>query len=385
MLVGAVVRRFTVASITVASVTVASIAVGAAVTSPPVAAAGSTCAPDAASYTVRSGDGWYVIAERAGVSASALLAANDADVDDVLVPGDELCLPEGADVTAACQVTREVATGDGWFSIAQRAGVTVDDVLAVNGARLGRVLHPGDVICLPANAGGAGTAPVDRRAGSASGSNATYTVVRGDSWFDIAARAGVSMRQLLAANDTDADGRLWPGDVVQLPSGASAPAGRSAAASGGVRMDAMPLQGPCWYFDTWHAPRGAGRLHIGVDIITEPGKYVYAVADGRLTGRAWDQPGRISGNAWHLTADDGTRYFYAHLQDFAPNLRVGSRVEAGEIIGWVGATGNASTAHLHFEVHVGGTTPVNPYPIVKTGGGCNRATPYTQPSGWTPD
>lgn len=381
MLVGAVVRRFAVASITCASV----VAAGVTIDSASVSAAGFGCSSGAPVYSVRPGDGWYAIAGRVGVSAASLLAANEAAVDDPLVPGDELCLPDGADLGAACEASHTVASGDGWFSIAARAGVAVSDVLAINGAPVERVLHPGNVVCLPANARMASQGSAGEAQPASGSSGATYTVARGDSWFAIAERSHVSLRQLLAANDAAADDRLWPGDVVRLPAGATALSVTATRSSGGVSLDAAPVQGPCWYFDTWQAPRGGGRRHMGVDIITSPGRYVYAVADGRLTGRAWDQPGRRAGNAWHLTAGDGTRYFYAHLSDFAPGLEVGSQVKAGQIIGWVGETGNAGGPHLHFEVHPGGTSTVNPYPIVNAAGGCNRATPYVQPSGWTPD
>jgi peptidoglycan LD-endopeptidase LytH len=154
----------------------------------------------------------------------------------------------------------------------------------------------------------------------------------------------------------------------------------------GVRLQALPTQGPCWYSDSWLAPRGGGRRHIGVDVFTRSGEYVYAVVDGTLTRRAWDQPWLRAGNAWWLTAADGTGtyYFYAHLFDFAPDLKVGSRVKAGQIIGWVGATGNAGAPHLHFEIHPFGGPAINPYPVIRAAGGCRTGTPYTQPSGWTP-
>ncbi len=99
----------------------------------------------------------------------------------------------------------------------------------------------------------------------------------------------------------------------------------------------------------------------------------------------WNATGQNAGNAWTLTGADGTRYFYAHLSDFAPELSVGSWVTAGQIIGWVGSTGNASAHHLHFEVRPGGGSPVNPYPILRAQGGCNSGRPYTQPGGWVPD
>ena len=131
----------------------------------------------------------------------------------------------------------------------------------------------------------------------------------------------------------------------------------------------------------------SGRRHEGTDLIAQAGRYVYAVTDGTLTRRAWDQPGRIAGNAWWLTASDGsgTYFFYGHLYDFAQGLKVGSRVSAGQIIGFVGDTGSSATAHVHFEIHPNGGEPINPYPTLKSLGGCNTSAPYRQPGGWVPD
>ena len=94
-----------------------------------------------------------------------------------------------------------------------------------------------------------------------------------------------------------------------------------------------------------------------------------------------------SGNAWWLTAADGsgTYYFYAHLADFAPGLSVGSCVEAGQIIGFMGNTGNSAFPHLHLEIHPGGGSAVNPYPLLRSLGGCKTGEQYRQPGGWIPD
>jgi prevent-host-death family protein len=217
--------------------------------------------------------------------------------------------------------------------------------------------------------------PAGSRAPSADGG--TYTVARGDSWYWIAERAGTSVRALLAANGASGGEMLHPGEQIRLPAGVAPPAS-DVTASGRITLEALPTQGPCWYSDSWGHPRSGGRKHVGVDIFTVPGEYVYAVADGRLTLRKWAQPGNISGNAWRLTADDGTAYFYAHLSDFAPGLSTGSRVDAGQIIGWIGKTGNTTVDHLHFEIRPGGGSPVNPYPILQSqGGGCNRGTPLS--------
>jgi murein DD-endopeptidase MepM/ murein hydrolase activator NlpD len=111
------------------------------------------------------------------------------------------------------------------------------------------------------------------------------------------------------------------------------------------------------------------------------------VVDGTLTRRAWEQPGSRSGNAWSLTSSDGsgTYCFYGHLADFAPDLEVGSRVEAGQIIGFMGNTGNPAFPHLHFEIHPNGGGAVNLYSLLSSVGGCRTGEQYRRPSGWIPD
>jgi murein DD-endopeptidase MepM/ murein hydrolase activator NlpD len=270
-----------------------------------------------------------------------------------------------------------VVTGDTWFGIARSAGVAMRELLAANDADVADAIHPGDQVCLPDGATVAGGGS----AGSCGSSSASYAVASGDSWFVIARRASTTLGDLLDANGATARTVLQPGDRLCLPKGAVLAVNVNTV----VPLAALPVQGPCWYGNTWQAPRGGGRRHEGVDLIVTPGNYVYAVADGVLTRRAWDQPGSLSGNAWWLMTADGTYFFYAHLSDFARGLQTGSRVRAGQIIGFVGSTGNSATPHLHFEIHPFGGEPINPYPTVRAAGGCQRGAGYEQPGGWIPE
>ena len=141
-------------------------------------------------------------------------------------------------------------------------------------------------------------------------------------------------------------------------------------------LQAFPMQGRCSFSDSWHAPRGGGRLHEGVDIIGARGLAIYAVVDGTITRML--SGGALSGNSIRLTAPDGTYYFYAHLDGFAAGLATGQTVRAGQVIGYNGSTG-ATTAHLHFEIHPQGGAAVNPYPIVKAVDACNVTELLPQP------
>jgi len=112
------------------------------------------------------------------------------------------------------------------------------------------------------------------------------------------------------------------------------------------------------------APRDGGtRAHHGVDIFAEKGTPITAVIDGNVrTGT-----GGIGGN--HIWLSGGlfglgsARYYYAHLDSFA--IESGDQVKQGEVIGYVGNTGNAKTTppHLHFGIYSGG--PVDPAPFLK--------------------
>jgi LysM repeat protein len=114
-------------------------------------------------FEVRPGDSWFGLAAATGVSVDRLLASNGASLDTVLLPGEALCLPEGATpppsttiaataTQAPCPQRFEVRPGDSWFGLAAATGVSVDRLLALNGARLTTMLVPGRSLCFPANA-----------------------------------------------------------------------------------------------------------------------------------------------------------------------------------------------------------------------------------------
>lgn len=108
--------------------------------------------------------------------------------------------------------------------------------------------------------------------------------------------------------------------------------------------------------------RGGGRRHQGIDIMAAYGTPVYAIEGGTIV-KAYSN--RRGGLSIYLRGRSGVQYFYAHQ---SANLVVtGQTVTAGQLIGRVGTSGNASgtAPHVHFEKLVGGRSPVDPYGLVK--------------------
>ncbi len=143
-----------------------------------------------------------------------------------------------------------------------------------------------------------------------------------------------------------------------------------------------PVAGDPSFSDTFGACRGSGcsRSHKGVDMFADRLTPLIAAADGVITHNRQSAL-TTAGNTVILESDDGWRYLYLHLNNDSPGtddnsnpqgwilanrLRVGDRVEAGDVIGYLGDSGNAETTppHLHFEIRPPGRGAINPTPAV---------------------
>lgn len=128
----------------------------------------------------------------------------------------------------------------------------------------------------------------------------------------------------------------------------------------------FPVNGPASYTDDWGAARFSPSFHLheGIDIFAERGTPVIASTDGTVTRTAYGAG--AGGNVVYLEMDDGTYFYYAHLDGISPVIHAGTEIEAGTVLGTVGNSGNAvgTPPHLHFEIHPGGGDAVPPAPYV---------------------
>ena len=137
----------------------------------------------------------------------------------------------------------------------------------------------------------------------------------------------------------------------------------------------IPVQGvlPADLSDTYTDSRGGGqRAHEALDIMAPRGTPVLAVANGRIAKLFLSKPGGIT--IYQIDASGKVGYYYAHLDGYAANLVQGQEVRQGQLLGYVGTTGNANpnAPHLHFGIFCLDAeqrwwtgTPLNPYPYLR--------------------
>lgn len=192
------------------------------------------------------------------------------------------------------------------------------------------------------------------------------------SWWDRTSRRLATRVGAFGATGALLFGACGPTPTQCAPAPAPVPTTTTAPAAPAVNvvLQARPVQAPCEYTDTWGAARGDGRVHLGTDISAPEGNEVYAVVNGVISQIYTDAPGSLAGNGMRIRMADGTWFFYAHLSALAPGIAVGTAVTAGQLVGYVGHTGNAGIPHLHLEVHPGGGEAVNSFSMIQAIGAC---------------
>ncbi|HYE36597.1 M23 family metallopeptidase [Methylocaldum sp.] len=114
--------------------------------------------------------------------------------------------------------------------------------------------------------------------------------------------------------------------------------------------------------DTWGALRGGGRTHKGIDIFAPKGTPVYSTTRGIVVRTGQN---RLGGNVVWALGPGRHVHYYAHFERIA-SIRAGDIVQPGDLLGYVGNTGNARTTpcHLHYGIYLPWGGAINPYPLL---------------------
>ncbi len=285
-------------------------------------------------HIVVPGDTLSAIAKDYNTTLLELIEANELDNPDLIVIGEVLRIP-GRDVIHI------VEPGDTLSKIAAKYGTTVEALAAANGIVDVNRIFAGSELTV---SGRSGTSPSPAPPTTVGTGPGTYVVVAGDTLGAIAARHDTTVRRLIELNDLTNPNLITSGQRLLVPG------------DGFV----CPLQGAV-YINDWHFPRPGGRIHLGTDLFAPQGTPVVAPVSGKVE----QIDGTLGGLQFWLRGDDGNLYIGSHMSAFG----LDGRLEAGDLVGYVGTTGNAKSTppHLHFEIIVD-DTEINPYPTLRANG-----------------
>ena len=129
----------------------------------------------------------------------------------------------------------------------------------------------------------------------------------------------------------------------------------------------VPVDGvaPARLVNSWGSARDGGRGHQGIDIFAPRGTPIRSTTEGVIESKGMRG---LGGLVVTILGPGGYRHYYAHLEDLGPQA-VGEWVHQGEIIGYVGNSGNAavSPTHLHYGIYAPSGRAINPYPFLRGG------------------
>jgi murein DD-endopeptidase MepM/ murein hydrolase activator NlpD len=302
-------------------------------------------------HVVTSGSANASAAAQPGPSASATASAEVSDLSLF-----------GGEVTASSVVAQAHAEARLGAAKGNISGSTVTNLVAFGQPVTGNALQLGDWGSLTTVAGGATGTPETGYRGSVTALEVRLTADHGGlpagttilvGYAEVAAQAAppeppVQTPRPSKGKKTKASSNA-PEPAPGFPPVRQPPEVTPKLTAGGY---VFPVYGPSSFVDTFGAARGdiSSGWHHGDDIFAPLGAPLLAVASGTVFSVGWN---KVGGNRLWLRDGQGNLFYYAHLSAFSPLAVNGSQVNAGDVVGFVGNTGDAQGTpyHLHFEIH----------------------------------
>ncbi len=305
-------------------------------------------------YTVKPGDTLWTIAQNYNVSMEGILAVNYLSNKDVLSVGQKLEIPamggsnkeNGKIKTVEYTVTK----GDSLWNIAQKFDIKMHEIISINQLDNITQLSVGQKLDIPTSEGavasGQETKPTVSGTQEEKPKDIIHTVQKGETLWGISRKYQVNIQSITSSNRISESSRLIVGQKLTIPNV------RNSSIS--ARSFIWPLNGLITSQFGMRTLGGRRDYHTGIDIDGNTGDSIRVVESGKVSFS-----GYINGYGNIVIVEHTGGYSTVYAHNSSNLVREGQSVNKGDIIARLGATGNSTGSHLHFEIREDGK-PVNP-------------------------
>ncbi|HKK83546.1 MAG TPA: LysM peptidoglycan-binding domain-containing protein [Atribacterota bacterium] len=307
-------------------------------------------------YTVKPGDTLWSIAQNYDVSMEGILAVNYLSNKDVLSVGQKLEIPAMGGSNQGSQkiqiVEYTVVKGDSLWNIAQKFDIKMHEIISINQLDNITQLSVGQKLDIPASERAVASGQEKKASATSTGKqeekpkDVIHTVQKGETLWGISRKYQVSIQSITSSNRISESSRLVVGQKLTIPN---------------VRNSSIPTRSFIWPLNGLITSQfgmrtlgGRRDYHTGIDIDGRTGDSIRVVESGKVSFS-----GYINGYGNIIIVEHAGGYSTVYAHNSNNLVREGQRVSKGDIIARVGATGNSTGSHLHFEIREDGK-PVNP-------------------------
>ncbi len=310
-------------------------------------------------YTVKAGDTLWTIAQEYSVTLEGILAVNYLNDKDVLSVGQKLEIPAIGGVNSKKMIQTveySVVKGDSLWNIAEKFNVKMTDIINANQLQNVTQLSVGQKLNIPSTP--SAIAAVQARTTTTTSASEvtektgekpqdlTHYVQKGETLWGISRKYQVNIQNITSANNITETSRLTVGQKLIIPN--------VRYSSISPRSFVWPVNGLITSQFGMRTLGGRRDYHTGIDIDGNTSTSIRAAESGKVSFS-----GYINGYGNIIIIDHAGGYSTVYAHNSSNLVKEGQNINKGDLIGKVGATGNATGSHLHFEIRENGK-PINP-------------------------